>query len=120
MLTGISGSYISDSANTIFSERVDGNFTLRRDFKIPKNSNVIIIEDVITTGKSSLECAQLISDAQANLVGYACIIDRSEGKSIIKDKIVSQIKIKIPTFEKSNIPKHLLNMKAIKPGSRNI
>tara|TARA_B100002051_G_scaffold258039_1_gene275982 strand:- start:713 stop:1294 length:582 start_codon:yes stop_codon:yes gene_type:complete len=105
---------------TIFSERVDGNFTLRRDFKIPKNSNVIIIEDVITTGKSSLECAQLISDAQANLVGYACIIDRSEGKSIIKDKIVSQIKIKIPTFEKSNIPKHLLNIKAIKPGSRNI
>ena len=105
---------------TIFAERVNGEFKLRRDFKIPKNSNVIIIEDVITTGKSSLECAQLISDAQANLVGYACIIDRSEGKSIIKDKIVSQIKIKIPTFEKSNIPKHLLNIKAIKPGSRNI
>ena len=105
---------------TIFSERVDGNFTLRRDFRIPKNSNVIIIEDVITTGKSSLECSKLISDAGANLVGYACIIDRSDGKSQIKNKIVSQIKIKIPTFDKNNIPRHLESIKAIKPGSRNI
>tara|TARA_B100001029_G_scaffold146644_1_gene127305 strand:+ start:295 stop:876 length:582 start_codon:yes stop_codon:yes gene_type:complete len=105
---------------TIFSERVDGNFTLRRDFRIPKNSNVIIIEDVITTGKSSLECSKLVSDAGANLVGYACIIDRSDGKSQIKNKIVSQIKIKIPTFDKNNIPRHLESIKAIKPGSRNI
>ena len=49
---------------------------------------MIIIEDVITTGKSSLECSKLVSDAGANLVGYACIIDRSDGKSQIKNKIV--------------------------------
>ena len=46
---------------TIFSERINGEFHLRRDFKIKKNSKVLIIEDVITTGKSSLECSKLVS-----------------------------------------------------------
>tara|TARA_B100001250_G_C19739342_1_gene762309 strand:- start:158 stop:739 length:582 start_codon:yes stop_codon:yes gene_type:complete len=105
---------------TIFSERVNGEFILRRDFYIPKKTNVLIIEDVITTGKSSLECSDLVHSAGANILGYACIIDRSNGKSDIKEKIVSQLQIDIPTFNKDNIPKHLLNVKAIKPGSRGL
>ena len=105
---------------TIFSERVNGAFILRRDFYIPKKTNVLIIEDVITTGKSSLECSDLVHSAGANILGYACIIDRSNGKSDIKEKIVSQLQIDIPTFNKDNIPKHLLNVKAIKPGSRGL
>ena len=64
---------------TIFSERVDGEFKLRRGFEIIKNSNVLIVEDVITTGKSSLECSNLINIAEANLLGFACLIDRSNG-----------------------------------------
>ena len=66
---------------TIFSERVNGKFELRRDFKIEKNSKVLIVEDVITTGKSSLECSMLVRDAKADIVAYACLIDRSNGKS---------------------------------------
>ena len=105
---------------TIFSERVDGNFTLRRDFFIKKNSKVLIVEDVITTGKSSLECSKLVTDANAKIVGYACIIDRSNQKSAIKENIVSQIELDIPTYTKDNLPKNLSLIDAIKPGSRNL
>ena len=62
---------------TIFCERVKGKFVLRRGFKIKKRSKVLIIEDVITTGKSSMECTNLIKKAQATLVGFASIIDLS-------------------------------------------
>ncbi len=105
---------------TIFSERVDGNFKLRRDFSIKKNQKVLIVEDVITTGKSSLECAKLVKDNNAIIAGYACIIDRSNGNSLIKEKIISQIILNIPTYTKENLPKNLLSIKPTKPGSRNI
>ena len=105
---------------TIFSERVNGEFQLRRDFIIKKNSKVLIIEDVITTGKSSLECSNLVTSNGGTIVGYACIINRSNGKSIIKDKIVSQIELNIPTFSKDKLPKELSSIKPVKPGSRNL
>ena len=105
---------------TIFSERVNGEFKLRRDFKIKNNTKVLIIEDVITTGKSSLECSKLVTTKGGFVVGYACIIDRSNGKSKIKDKIVSQIKLNIPTFSEDNLPKELSSIKPVKPGSRNL
>ena len=105
---------------TIFSERVDGEFKLRRDFLIKKNNKVLIIEDVITTGKSSLECSKLASSAGAKIVGYACIIDRSKGESVIKEKIVSQIELHIPIYTKDNLPKDLSLIEAVKPGSRNL
>ena len=105
---------------TIFSERVNGEFKLRRDFTINKNQKVLIIEDVITTGKSSLECSKIVENNNATIAGYACLIDRSSGKSAIKEKIVSQVKINIPTYTEKNLPKNLLTLKAIKPGSRNL
>ena len=105
---------------TIFSERVNGEFKLRRDFTINKSQKVLIIEDVITTGKSSLECSKIVENNSATIVGYACLIDRSNGKSAIKEKIVSQVKIDIPTYTEKNLPKNLLALKAIKPGSRNL
>ena len=105
---------------TIFSERVNGEFKLRRDFTINKNQKVLIIEDVITTGKSSLECSKIVEDNNATIAGYACLIDRSSGKSAIKEKIVSQVKMDIPTYTEKNLPKNLLTLKAIKPGSRNL
>ena len=105
---------------TIFSERVNGEFKLRRDFVINKNQKVLIVEDVITTGKSSLECSKIVKDNDAIIVGYACLIDRSNDKSEIKEKIVSQIKIDIPTYTEKDLPKNLSSLTAIKPGSRNI
>jgi len=104
---------------TIFCERVSGKFVLRRGFNIKKNSKILIVEDVITTGKSSLECAKLIKKAGAKLVGFACIIDRSNNKNLkIKKKIVSQIKLNIPTYKKNNLPSKLKNIPITKPGSR--
>ena len=105
---------------TIFSERVNGKFQLRRDFKIKQNTNVLIVEDVITTGKSSIECSNLVKINKANIVGYACIIDRSDGKTEINDKIISQIKLNIPTYKKENLPKELISIDPVKPGSRNL
>jgi len=105
---------------TIFSERVNGEFKLRRDFIINKDQRVLIVEDVITTGKSSLECSKIVKDNNAIIVGYACIIDRSNDKSEIKEKIVSQIKLNIPTYTEKDLPKNLSSLKAIKPGSRNL
>jgi len=104
---------------TIFCERVKGKFTLRRGFSIKKKSKVLIIEDVITTGKSSLECVKLINKSKAKLLGFACIIDRSTKKNLkIKKKIVSHLKIDVPTYKKNKLPKYLKSTPISVPGSR--
>ena len=104
---------------TIFCERVKGKFKLRRGFEIKKGSRVLIIEDVITTGKSSMECVNLIKKNKANLVGFATIIDRSNKKTLkIKKKIISQLKIEVPTYKSKKIPKHLKLIPITTPGSR--
>ena len=104
---------------TIFCERVKGKFTLRRGFDIKKGSKVLIVEDVITTGKSSMECVKLIKKAKASLVGFASIIDRSSKKSLkINKKIISHLKIDVPTFKTSQLPKNLKSIPITKPGSR--
>ena len=105
------------SIETIFCERVNKIFTLRRGFSIKKNSKVLIVEDVITTGKSSLECVKVIKKFKAKLVGFACLIDRSNNKNI-KKKIISQVKLKIPTYNKNNVPDRLKSIPISKPGSR--
>ena len=104
---------------TIFCERVNGKFALRRGFHIKKGSKVLIIEDVITTGKSSLECVKLITKPGAKLIGFASIIDRSTKNSLkIKKNIISHMKIDVPTFKKNNLPESLKNTLITVPGSR--
>ena len=105
---------------TVFCERVKSKFALRRGFFIKKNSKVLIVEDVITTGKSGLECAKLIKKFKAKTIGFACIIDRSNKNKlkIKKNKIVSQVKINVPTYNKKKLPKFLKNIPTTSPGSR--
>ena len=104
---------------TIFCERVNGNFKLRRGFNIKKNSKVLIVEDVITTGKSSLECVKLIVKSKAIHLGFATLIDRSSKKNLkIKKKIVSQVKINVPTYKKNNLPDFMKSIPITIPGSR--
>ena len=104
---------------TIFCERVNGKFTLRRGFNIKKKSKVLIIEDVITTGKSSIECVKLINKANATLLGFATIIDRSTKKSLkIKTGITSHLKIEVPTFSEKQLPDSLKLIPITTPGSR--
>ena len=105
---------------TIFAERFDNELTLRRGFNIPEHSNVLIVEDVITTGKSALECFEIIKKSNSNLAGYACIIDRSDEKLLIKDKIISQIKLEIKTYKEDELPSDLKKITPTKPGSRNL
>ena len=106
---------------TIFCERVKGFFKLRRGFNIKRKSRVLIIEDVITTGKSSLECVKLIKKAGAKLLGFSCIIDRSNKKTLkIKQKIISHMKINVSTFKKNKLPKSLKFIPISKPGSRHV
>jgi orotate phosphoribosyltransferase len=105
---------------TIFAERVNGELILRRGFSIKPNDKVLIVEDVITTGKSAKECAELVKINNAYLIGYACIIDRSTENISIKDKIISQMKFNIETFSKDNIPEVLKKINPIKPGSKKL
>ena len=104
---------------TIFCERVKGKFTLRRGFNIKKGSRVVLIEDVITTGKSSMECVKLIKKNKAKIVGFACIINRSNKKNLrIKKNIISHLKIEVPTYKKKDLPKSLASIEVSTPGSR--
>ena len=104
---------------TIFCERVEGKFKLRRGFNIKKGSKVLIIEDVITTGKSSMECTKLVKKSKGSVVGFASLIDRSSKKTLkIKKKIVSHLKINVPTFKSDQLPKELKSIRISKPGSR--
>ncbi len=107
---------------TIFCERVNKKFNLRRGFFIKKNSKVLIVEDVITTGKSSLECAELVKKYNSKIIGFACLIDRSNNKNLkIKNKkIISQVKIEVPTFKKNKLPDYLKKIPVKSPGSRRL
>ena len=104
---------------TIFCERVNGKFTLRRGFFIKRNTKVLIIEDVITTGKSIMECVKLVKSSNAKITGFASIIDRSSIESLkIKKKIVSLLKINVPTYKPSQVPDNLKSIPITTPGSR--
>ena len=104
---------------TIFCERVNGKFSLRRGFQIKKGSRVLIIEDVITTGKSSMECVKLIKKAKASIIGFATIINRSTKKSLrINKKIISHLKIDVPLYKSNQLPRELKLIPISKPGSR--
>ena len=102
---------------TIFAEKINNKLFLRRGFSIKPDSNVLIVEDVITTGKSALECSNIIKENDAKLVGYVCIIDRSNNEISIKDQIISQLKFNIETFSKDKLPEDLKKIPPSKPGS---
>jgi orotate phosphoribosyltransferase len=108
------------NVKNIFAERVDGELSLRRGFEINKDSKILIMEDVITTGKSALECYNLVKKYNGDFIGFSCIIDRSNTSLLIKDKIISQIKLDIETFKENELPDYLKEIPSSSPGSRNI
>ena len=104
---------------TIFCERTNGIFTFRRDFNLNKNQRILVVEDVITTGKSSLETYECIKPYGAQIVAEACLIKRDPDLKHIQDiPIISLIDIKIPVYEKNTLPKSLQSIPVTKPGSR--
>jgi orotate phosphoribosyltransferase len=102
----------------VFFERKDLNFELRRGFEIPENSKILIAEDVITTGKSSMEIYNLLSPYKPQFVAEVCIFDRTGGKFKPSFKITSLEQMTIETFDENSIPQHLQGKTPIKPGSR--
>ena len=105
-------------AKAIFVEREEGRFQLRRGFTIPDEAKVLIVEDIITTGLSSRECIESISALTRNLVGEACLIDRSGGKADLGIPYVALATLDIPTYPADQLPPELAAIPPIKPGSR--
>lgn len=102
---------------TIFSERSEGNMKLRRGFNINKNENILIIEDVLSTGGSIKEVIDLISQYKGNVVGVGVIVDRSLSPVFIHENFFSITSQEAKIFDKNNIPSELQGITAIKPGS---
>ncbi len=103
---------------SVFYERVNNQFELRRGFELVEGKKILFIEDVITTGKSSKECMLELEKLKINIIGIACIVDRSSEKIFDDHEIISLLKLDIPVYEPENIPEELRNIPAIKPGSR--
>jgi orotate phosphoribosyltransferase len=100
----------------MYAERENDVMTLRRGFELFPGQKVIICEDVITTGKSSMEVAQVINSYGAEVVALACIVDRSSETLTIP--VYSAIKMEIETYEKDNCPLCKQNIPYVKPGTR--
>jgi orotate phosphoribosyltransferase len=105
-------------AKAIFVEREDGAFKLRRGFTIPAGARVLMVEDIITTGLSSRECLAALAEHPGEIVGAACLIDRSGGKADIGVPRVSLCTLDIPDYPADALPPELAALPAVKPGSR--
>ena len=106
--------------DSMFLERVDGEFTLRRGFHLADNPNVVMIEDIVTTGLSSREAIAAIGAHGGNVVGAGCLIDRSGGAANIGVTLSSLAAITVETFDANNVPTDLADIPAVKPGSRGL
>ncbi|HEY4942185.1 MAG TPA: orotate phosphoribosyltransferase [Rhizomicrobium sp.] len=104
----------------MYVERVDGKFQLRRNFTLTKNQPVLMVEDIVSTGVSSRECIEAIRAAGGKPVAACCLIDRSGGKAKVGVKLVALTALKVPAWDADNLPPHLQNIPAVKPGSRGL
>jgi len=103
---------------TIFCERENGQFTLRRGFTIAPGAKILLVEDVVTTGKSSLETVECIRSFGGVVIAEASLIDRSNGKHGLPFPLVSLLTLDVKTYQPDAIPEHLRDVPAVKPGSR--
>ena len=105
-------------AKAIFVEREEGRFQLRRGFTIEKGARVLLVEDIVTTGLSSRECLEAIREFPGDVVGAACLIDRSSGKAELGVPLISLAALDIPTYPADALPPELAAIPPVKPGSR--
>lgn len=104
--------------DTIFCERENGQFTLRRGFTIPTAARILLVEDVVTTGKSSLETVECIKAHGGIVVAEASLIDRSSGTHGLPFPLISLMTLDVKSYQPDALPEHLKDIPAIKPGSR--
>ena len=104
----------------MFVERENGVFALRRGFAIPAGARVVMVEDIVTTGLSSRECLTALREHPGQILGAACLIDRSGGQADLGVPLVALVELAIPNYPADRLPPELAAIPAIKPGSRNI
>jgi orotate phosphoribosyltransferase len=102
----------------IFAERQDGNLMLRRGFSLAQDERVLVVEDVVTTGKSTRETIDVARDAGAVVVGAASIIDRSGGQQNLDVPYHSLATVALPTYQPDACPMCAAGQPVVKPGSR--
>ncbi len=107
-------------AKAVFVEREDGQFRLRRGFAIPKGARTVMVEDIVTTGLSSRECLAAIAGEPGELVGAACLIDRSGGKVDLGVPLVALASYFVPDYAPDALPPELAALPPVKPGSRGL
>lgn len=107
-------------AKAVFVERENGQFALRRGFVIPPQARVLMVEDIVTTGLSSRECLAAISQHSSQIVGAACLVDRSAGKATLGVPLVSLVELDIPAYAPDALPPELAAIPPTKPGSRGL
>ena len=104
----------------IFVEREGGEFRLRRNFEIAPGERVVMVEDMVSTGLSSRECIAAIRQHPGELLGAACIIDRSNGRADIGIPLVSLARMDVPAYPANQLPPELAALPPVEPGSRNL
>lgn len=107
--------------DAMFCERVEGKFSLRRGFYLEAGQNILIVEDVVTTGKSSMEAVECVNSFGAKAVAVASLIDR-RGKNDVSLTLplISLLSLEVPTYKPDALPEELQHIPAIKPGSRDL
>jgi orotate phosphoribosyltransferase len=100
----------------IFTERENNIMTLRRGFTIKPGENILIMEDVVTTGKSSLETAKVLEGMGGIVIGIGCIVDRKSSE--IDLPIYSAVELEFETYEADSCPLCKDGSSPVKPGSR--
>ena len=105
----------------IFAERENGEMTFRRGFSVPEGANVLVVEDVVTTGGSVKEVVELVKNSGANVTAVASIVDRSNGKVDFGVKYVNLISMDVVSYEPEECPLCKEGkIELVKPGSRQI
>jgi orotate phosphoribosyltransferase len=102
----------------IWTERKEGEMTLRRGFSIKAGEKILAVEDVITTGGSIRECIDVVKAHGGNVINGASIIDRSGGRADIGVPRISLVELDVPTYHPQNCPMCAEGTEAVKPGSR--
>lgn len=104
----------------IFTERVEGEFVLRRGFEIPAGAKCLMVEDVVTTGLSSRECIATINAYGGVVIGACSLVDRSGGTADLGVPYIPLVSLNVPAYEADKLPPELQAIPAIKPGSRGL
>jgi orotate phosphoribosyltransferase len=105
---------------SMFVEREDGGFKLRRAFRIEPGARVVVIEDVITTGGSFREAVVPVEAAGGVILGCACIVDRSGGKADVGWPLVALATLDVPSYAADALPPELAALPAEEPGSKRL